>query len=127
MLDSKAVSAELVTIVYHRCFGFAANILGNRKSGELLQSSYTTILQYFHSLKNFSVTEDWRLQIIRNNISENDLLAFAVWMQQFIRELKGFVVGIGNLDIRMLTEEVSEELEQSGFYEYYRQAQELKY
>lgn len=67
------------------------------------------------------------MQINCEEISENDLLAFAVWMQQFIRELKGFVVGIGNLDIRMLTEEVSEELEQSGFYEYYRQAQELEY
>lgn len=127
MPDSKPVSAELITIVYRRCFGFAASILGNKISGELLQSGYKTILQYFHSLQNFSVTEDWRLQINCEEISENDLLAFAVWMQQFIRELKGFVVGIGNLDIRMLTEEVSEELEQSGFYEYYRQAQELEY
>jgi len=125
--DSKAVSAELVSTVYRRCFGFAASILGNKKSGELLQSGYKTILQYFHSLQNFSVTEDWHLQINCEEISENDLLAFAVWMQQFIRELKNFVVGIGNLDIRMLTEEVSEELEQSGFYEYYRQAQELEY
>lgn len=127
MPDSNPVSAELVNTVYCRCFGFAASILGNKKSGELLQSSYKTILQYFHSLQNFSVTEDWRLQINCGEISGNDLLAFAVWMQQFIRELKGFVVGIGNLDIRMLTEEESEELEQSGFYEYYYQAQELKY
>ena len=127
MLDSKSVSAELLTTVYRRCFGFAANILGKKKSGELLQSSYKTILQYFHSLQNFSITEDWRLQINCEEISEKDFLAFAVWMQQFIRELKDFVVGIGNLDIRMLTEEMSEELERSGFYEYYQQAQELKY
>lgn len=127
MLDSKPVSAELLTTVYRRCFGFAANILGNKKSGELLQSSYKTILQYFHSLQNFSVTEDWRLEISRDEITEKDLLAFAVWMQQFIRELKSFVVGIGNLDIRTLTEEVSKELEQCGFYEYYRQALELEY
>jgi hypothetical protein len=102
-------------------------LIGIKKSRELLQSSYDIILPYFHSLKHFSVDPNGQLQVRGEEISESELLAFTIWIQQFTRELKSFVVGIGKLDIHTLTAEISEDLEQAGFYEYFRQAAELKY
>lgn len=121
------ISPELLKKVYSLCFEYAVSLLGKKKSGELLYSSYHTILPYFQTLEKFVPDAHWELDIRIESLSEKELLAFTVWIQQFIRELKNFVVGLGSFNITHLTGEVKEELEQIGFYEYYRQAEELKY
>jgi hypothetical protein len=125
--EQKLISPELLTGVYNSSVNYAINLIGNKKSRELLQSSYDIILPYFHSLKNFSVDTNGQLEVKVGEISESELLAFTIWIQQFVRELKNFVVGISKLDIHTLTGEISDELEQIGFYEYFQQAAELKY
>lgn len=127
MREHKVISPELLTGVYNSCYTYAASLIGNKKSRELLQSSYNTILPYFHSLKKFSVDESGQLRINAAEITDSELLAFTIWIQQLIRELKDYVVGLGSLDIHTLTGEISNDLAEIGFYEYYQQAAELKY
>lgn len=127
MTNASSVKPELVIKVYTICFDFAVSFLGNKKSGELLRSSYETIQPYFQSLEKFSVDKELRLRVNSETLTEKELLAFTVWIQQFIRELKNYLVGLGNINIEKLTGEIQDELEATGFYEYYRQAQELEY
>lgn len=127
MRNEKTISAALLGRVYTICYEFGVTLLGKRTSETYMRSSRETVLPYFPYIKKFSINEEKNLQIEGENITDKELLAFAVWMQQFIREMKHLLVGIGHLDIRHLTEEIQGELEQAGFYEYYRQAQKLEY
>lgn len=93
----------------------------------MLEASHQKIIEYFQVLSIFQVSSSNELVINKNHISDKELLAFTVWIQQFIKELKDFMVGLGKFDIETLTGEIKEELEAIGFYEYYKQAMELEY
>ncbi|NIV04510.1 hypothetical protein GWN26_12280 [Candidatus Saccharibacteria bacterium] len=127
MSNNQPIPAELLKQVYINCSNYSLSIIGEKKSKSLLHASRQTILPYFPNLESLQLDGKGQLQINTKEIGERELLAFVVWIQQFIRELKTFLVGIGHLDIQMLTSDIKEQLEKIGFYEYYRQAQELEY
>jgi len=67
------------------------------------------------------------LQYHNHQLTETDFLAFTVWMQQFVKEAKNLLVGAGKINIRHITATRETELEAVGFYELFRQAEELDY
>jgi len=93
----------------------------------MLKSSHQQILPYFQVLSKFKVTDNNELKIELKNITDKELLGFTVWVQQFIKELRKFMVGLGKLTIESITSEIKDELEEVGFYEYYKQATQLEY
>ena len=101
--------------------------IGAQATGEIFQDSYRKILDYFPNLDIFYIDNTFHLQIDGAIPDENQLLAFAVWIQQFIREFQQMMVGLPEIDIRQLTLEAAETLEKAGFYDFYQQASQLRY
>lgn len=125
--NNNAISPQLLQHLYTLCYNFSASLIGKKKTREMLESSYEQILPYFQTLSNFKVTEKNELDIEFKTIGDKELLGFTVWIQQFIKELRHFMVGLGKLTIESITTEIKDELEEVGFYEYYKKAKELEY
>ncbi len=127
MNNHKPVGAEILMKTYELCFRYALQLVGPQKAKQIMQNSYQTILPYFHVLKSFKIQTNGHLSVKNKELSENEVVGFAVWMQQFVKELKEFMVGLGKTDIEDITSEIRERLNEIHFYEYYHQAQELEY
>ncbi len=127
MSDQESTGNALVEKVFERCFEFSRNIVGEKKTSELFGESYRKILPYFHVLTKFQIGADHRLMVKGNSINENEMLSFAVWIQQFLRDLKQFMVGLGHVEIEQITAALEKQLQASDFYKFYHQAQELDY
>lgn len=127
MENNHSISPQILQHIYYICYNFSASLIGKNKTREMFDASYQKIVPYFQMLSQFKISEKNELIIEQNDIGENELLAFAVWIQQFIKELKRFMVGLGKLNIESLTEEIKKQLEEISFYEYYKQAMELEY
>ena len=54
-------------------------------------------------------------------------MGFSIWMHQFIAELKKFMVGIGKVDPKVILGKWGDSLKPTGFFEYFKQAKDLKY
>ena len=93
----------------------------------MFDASYQKIKPYFQVLSIFEITNKNELIITQSKITDKELLGFTVWIQQFIKELKQFMVGLGKFNIESITVEIRDELEEIGFYDYYKQAMELDY
>ncbi len=106
---------------------YVRNIVGDKKTAEFALRSHQTIQPYFRNLTTFQVGTDLKLQIQKNALSENEILAFSVWMFQFIKEMKNFMIGIGRVDPRQVTRELNKPLQEMGFYDFYQQASEFDY
>jgi hypothetical protein len=48
-------------------------------------------------------------------------------MYNFIGELKNFMIGVGDIEATTIVGSLQPILEQAGFFEYFQQAEELKY
>jgi len=127
LVTNHSSSPHILQHVYYICYNFSASLIGKKKTREMFDNSYQKIIPYFQLLSQFKISDKNELIIEQDNISDKELLAFTVWIQQFIKELKQFMVGLGKLNIETLTEEIKEQLEEIGFYEYYKQATELEY
>ncbi len=127
MVTNDSINPKLLQHLYTLCYNFSASLIGKKKTRDMLDSSYERISSYFQVLSVFKIADNNELLIEQNNISDKELLAFTVWIQQFIKELKQFMVGLGKLNIETLTTEIKDQLEEIGFYEYYEQAKELEY
>lgn len=125
--EQNGLSPELLQKTYDLCYHFTASLMGRRKTRQLLDASYHTVLPYFPGLRQFRLDEEGSLQILSPTPGDKELLAFAVWMQQFMKEVKQYMVGLGRLRIEALTEEIRPQLERVGFYEYFYQSAELDY
>lgn len=121
------LSTELLQRTFNSCFLFAEAHIGAQATGEIFQDSYRKILDYFPNLDIFYIDSNLLLQVDGANPDENQLLAFAVWIQQFIREFQQMMIGLPEIDIRKLTLEAAEALENAGFYDFYQQASQLRY
>jgi hypothetical protein len=124
---NNSISPQLLQHLYTLCYNFSASLIGKKKTREMLESSHRQIQPYFQVLSKFKVTDDNGLKIELKTITDKELLGFTVWVQQFIKELRKFMVGLGKLTIESITSEIKDELEEVGFYEYYKQATELDY
>lgn len=127
LTPENAINPQLLQHLYSLCYNFSASLIGKKKTREMLEESHKKISEYFQVLPIFQISNGNELIIGNKNISDKELLAFTVWIQQFIKELKNFMVGLGKFDIKTLTAEIQDELEAVGFYEYYKQAMELEY
>lgn len=124
---NNSISPQLLQHLYTLCYNFSASLIGKKKTREMLKSSHQQILPYFQVLSKFKVTDNNELKIDLKAITDKELLGFTVWLQQFIKELRKFMVGLGKLTIESITSEIKDELEEVGFYEYYKKATELEY
>lgn len=127
MSEQKILQNELIEKIFGQCFEFTRKIVGDKKTMDLFSSSYSKILPYFHVLSKFQIGADYRLMVKGDGVNENELLSFAVWIQEFIRELKHFMVGLGHVKIEEITSELENQLKNSDFYQFYHQAQEFEY
>lgn len=127
MSTNNAISPQLLQHLYTLCYNFSASLIGKKKTKEMLDTSYQKILPYFQVLSIFEITNKTELKITQSTISDKELLGFTVWIQQFIKELRNFMVGLGKFNIESITVEIKDELEEIGFYDYYKQAMELDY
>ncbi len=110
------------------CFNdYVTGIVGPRKAREFCEHSYTTIEKYFRNLSAFEIKPDSGLEVLPAELSEREILAFSVWMQQYLKELKAFMIGLGRVDPVRITIEFRDGLEAIGFYEFFEQARELEY
>lgn len=125
--SNNSISPQLLQHLYTLCYNFSASLIGKKKTRDLLESSHQQILPYFQVLSKFKVMDNNELKIELKTITDKELLGFTVWLQQFIKELRKFMVGLGKLTIESITSEIKDELEEVGFYEYYEQATELEY
>ena len=126
-MTNNTISPQLLQHLYTVCYNFSASLIGKKKTREMLETSYQKILPYFQALSIFEINNKNELKITQSTISDKELLGFTVWIQQFIKELKNFMVGLGKFNIQSITVEIKDELEEIGFYDYYKQAMELDY
>ena len=124
---NKTINPQLLQHLYTVCYNFSASLIGKKKTREMWDTSYQKINPYFQVLSKFEITSKNELKITEGNITDKELLGFTVWIQQFIKELKQFMVGLGKFNIESITVEIKDELEEIGFYDYYKQAMELDY
>jgi hypothetical protein len=117
---------QLLQKTYFIYYSFVAEITDDQKAHQLAKTSYNHLLDYFHNLKTFQLTSNGGL-IPPKKITENEILAFSVWMQQFFKELKDFVIGLGNISSQDITAEIHTPLEEIHFYDYFDQAEKLDY
>lgn len=127
MEANKTISPQLLQHLYTVCYNFSASLIGKKKTREMFDASYQKIKPYFQVLSTFEITNKNELKITEGKITDKELLGFTVWIQQFIKELKQFMVGLGKFNIESITVEIKDELEEIGFYDYYKQAMELDY
>jgi len=125
--NHRPVDAEILKKVYLYCFQYSRDLVGSRKTLEFFNQSYQRIFPYFHVLKIFKIEANGNLKIDRETLTENELVGFAVWIQQFVKELKDYMVGLSKTEIEDLTREIQDQLNEIQFYDYYHEAQELEY
>jgi len=117
---------EIIKKAYTRFFFYVAQATDTIKAHELALLSHRIISKYFHNLKNFELDKNGQIKV-RDEISVKEILAFSVWMQQFIKELRKFVIGLGKIDVKKITAGLEKELQSLNFYEFFEQAAELSY
>ncbi len=121
-----AIKSDILATVFENCRAFAAPLIGTQETDHVLSLSHRKILPYFQNLASFHFDVDG-LKVTKEQLTEHELLAFAVWIQQFIREFKSMMIGVRHLTIRQLTSSIETQLNDIGFYEFYEQAKELEY
>lgn len=125
--DIKEHVDEVLKKAFTFFFAYVAEATGKKQALEFAQKSHQTIEKYFHNLGNFKVAKNGQLQIKMAKLTDKEILAFSVWMQQFLKELQNFIIGLGKVDPQEITRDLREELKESGFYEFFEQAKELNY
>ncbi len=126
-MENELPDSGLLENVFHLFFDYVSGIVGRKKSLELALKSKASISQYFRNMSNFEVSEKGELSFTAEEVGDKDVLAFSIWLQQFLKELKEIVTGIGHFDAGELTVELEPELRKLGFYEYFDSASELRY
>jgi hypothetical protein len=106
---------------------YVVQIVGEKKSFELATNTLLSIEGYYKGLTVFKLHEDHQLEIDSSEITEKEILGFSIWMQQFLKEVKELMIGLGRVDVKEITAELKVELEALSFYDYFEQAKELNY
>lgn len=126
-MNSPNVSPQLFEQVFQACYEFSGMLLGERKTRRICQDSYMALLPYFYHLNRFDFSNKSQLDVLIAEPGDNEVLAFAVWMQLFLRYMQNELAGLDAVDIRILTGEYALDLEPTNFYDYYNHAAELQY
>jgi len=124
--DSRPAS-EILEQTFAQFFKYVADATDQAKAMDFARQSYQTIQAYFHNLSAFQLEENGGLKIDKEDLTDKDVLAFSVWMQQFLKLLRNFMIGLGRIDPAYITQHLQTSLKELGFYEYFEQAKELNY
>lgn len=124
--DTNLSVDQLLQKTYSIYFEYVVYATDKIKAHQLAKKCYDNLTDYFKNLKKFEIQNNGGITTLQN-LSENDILAFSVWMQQFLEELRGFVIGLGKVDPEEITVEIREQLKEINFYEYFEQAKALNY
>ena len=106
---------------------YVVQIVGEKKAFELATNTLLSIEGYYKGLTVFKLHDDHQLEIDSSKITEKEILGFSIWMQQFLKEVKELMIGLGRVDVKEITAEMKDELETLSFYDYFEQAKELNY
>lgn len=117
---------EVLQQTFYLCYKYVAEAADPKKALSLARDSHTYMLNYFKNLQKFRVEKDGKLTV-SSEISENDILAFSVWIQHYLSRLKDFMIGLGTVDPHEITAGVKQFLNDLKFYEFYNQAEKLSY
>lgn len=126
-MAAQHIDANVFQSAFAHCAGLGKKHIGENKTLQFFKMSLERVRPYFSYLDSFSVESDLQLAINSDALQDKEMLAFATWMREFINMLQEFLVGLGHLDIREVTRPDQEELERVRFYEYFQQAEELKF
>ena len=122
-----SITPELLKEVFSALNTYLEEHYAPGEAHYFFQKSREKILPYFHQLEQFKLTDDGQLHIETSRLDDGVVLAFAVWLQQFMKEVRAEMIGLPLPDIETLTESHQAPLEAAGFYEFFQQASELEY
>ena len=125
--QNPTVTLEIIREAFTEFHAFVTQFVGERKADEFSHHSYRLTCRYFSSLESIRFNEKNELNSEYHNLQDRDILGFSLWMYNFIGELKNFMIGVGDIEATTIVGSLQPILEQSGFFEYFQQAEELKY
>ncbi len=125
--ESGIISADQIRQIFFAFRDYITEVTDPHKADQLARESYQTILGYFRNLKKFSLDQDGILTVEGNQVNDHDLLAFSVWMQQYIREVQKIMIGLGEVRPEKIVKSLAAEIPDSPFFDYFREAAELVY
>ncbi len=126
-MTDQVLTTELFQEVFTALKEFVEERYGEGESLYFFRISREKILPYFHHAGQFDVDDRGELVLKEAVVNDRYLLAFAVWMQQYLKEVQQEIIGLTIPEIEALTEAHKTSLETSGFYEFFHQAEELEY
>ena len=124
MSDATVSTSELLSGAYTACTAHVIAVVGEEIHRDLLASSREAVLPYVPPLKAITARNG---SLAIAEAGDREVFAVAMWLQQYLREIRAFMVGIPPFDVRDLTADIREDLAAVGFYDYFEQAQDLKY
>ena len=126
-MPDTSLTPELFQNVFSAMQAYVESHYGAGEAAYFFQQSREKVRPYFPHVDQFEMDEDGTLVVKESDPDERALLAFAAWMQQFMKEIQQEIIGLPLPDIETLTEDYKTALETSGFYEFFRQAEELEF
>lgn len=121
------ISREFIEKTFFKFFNFAKNIVGETKALEFALNSHQITERFYGHLAFIKLDENINLTFQKEQLGDREILGFSLWMQKYISDLKGFMVGIGRVDATEIAGQLKSVLEAAGFFEYFNQAEELKF
>ena len=125
--ENDATSHEILQKVYLSFHAFVAEFVGDKKAEEFARQTYRLTCRYYRKLESLQLNEDNRLNSEMEYLEDPQILGFSLWMNNFVNELKSFMIGVGDIELDAIVGSLRSPLEKTGFFEYFQQAEELKY
>ena len=125
--ENITVNLDIIREAYSTFFAFISRFVGQKKAEEFSHLSYRLTCRYFSSLETLRLNEENVLTSEYQHLKDRDILGFSLWMYNFVSELKNFMIGVGDIDVSEILGPLKPTLEEAGFFEYFQQAEELKY
>ena len=125
--ENITVDLDIIREAYSCFLAFVSKFVGEKKAEEFSHHSYRLTCRYFSSLESLRFNEENVLTSEYQHLKDRDILGFSLWMYNFVSELKNFMIGVGDIDVSAVVGSLQPTLEKAGFFEYFQQAEELKY
>lgn len=118
---------EILEKAFDCFFNYVAGLVGAKKAMEYAEKSHQAIEKYYSSLSYLKLEHGSSIKFMSADVSDKGVLGFSIWMRQFLKELKDSMVGLGTVDPEKITGDLTQPLKKIGFFEYFEQAEELRY
>jgi CRP-like cAMP-binding protein len=114
--DNVLIEAINLFIVY------ASGLLGNLLVKNILTRTHENLVNEYPVLSELSILANCSVAANEKgdfNVNEKTTIAAAVWLRNLVVECGKVALGFDNINVREITENLSKELEQVGFYQFY--------